>query len=406
MLMNLPPLYKTSGSGKVLIWSISVEANRITTEYGYLDGKIQTEVKEIEQGTNIGRSNERNEDEQAEFEAKAKWEHQKRYKGYFETIKEAQSVKLKLVGDGGIAPMLATPFQDKYLQAIGFPNFIQPKLDGVRVTYHRGKLYSRGGEELLHFDKLIKEIQSTFSMTPDIRLDGELYLHGFALKHISGIARKQHLDFDYSNGTLDTSEKDSLQFWIFDCPSVASDADMAEAYKGRMRFVKNAVEKFNIIEKRVKVIPNFVCNDEDDLMLRFKEFVEAGYEGAIIKDMFMPYIQKRSKLQLKMKDFKEKEFPILGVNEGTGPHKGLATTFTCISPEGKLFYPSMHGSLEWRRELLNTPKMWEGKKVTVRYLQYWDGVPNCITALTKKGLKKNDIKYEEPTAVHIRPEGE
>lgn len=383
-------LYRTSKTGKVLSWETWTEGNIIFTRHGQVDGQLQLDQKIIEEGTNIGRSNERTPDEQAEFLALAKWKHQKKYKGYVEDIRDEKRVGLKTCGDGGIVVMKATPYEEKLMDSIGFPCYVQPKLDGVRATCHSGKLFSSGGLEYHWFKDIIEEVNS---LGFHGILDGELYKHGMYLKDISGIARQSKQD------KVNHEDKASLEYWIFDCPAIDHEEDILLNYSLRMKHIFKLFEGKGF--KKIRIIPNYIVHNKEQLMQKYTEFVMEGYEGAIVRDMEMPFTQNRSKVMLKIKDFTDEEFPIIGVNEGVGEHKGIASSFTCLSKDGKEFGAGVLGTLAYRKELFENPHMWQGKQVTVRYLQYWDGKPQIAKAHTKLGLKDCDV-----VGVHIRPEDE
>ena len=65
-----PRLFKKTNTGAVQMWDISANDGSIITEYGQVDGKIQTTVDVIAKGKNIGRHGETTRYEQAEIEAK------------------------------------------------------------------------------------------------------------------------------------------------------------------------------------------------------------------------------------------------------------------------------------------------------------------------------------------------
>ena len=89
--MSLPKLFKTAKNGKVQVWEIWTEGNLIQICHGFANSSnLQYETIEIKEGTNIGKVNERTLDEQADFEAEARWKAQIDYKGYVTDLKDEQ----------------------------------------------------------------------------------------------------------------------------------------------------------------------------------------------------------------------------------------------------------------------------------------------------------------------------
>ena len=72
--MKLDKLYDLAKTGKIKVWSIRTEGNKIITEHGYENGNLTTKTKIIHKGKNIGKSNETTPEQQAASEAKSKWQ--------------------------------------------------------------------------------------------------------------------------------------------------------------------------------------------------------------------------------------------------------------------------------------------------------------------------------------------
>ena len=72
-MIELPTLYSKDAKGKLIQWRAWNEGDVIVVEHGQVGGK-QTQNRDRAQATNEGRSNQRLGIEQAEFEARARWE--------------------------------------------------------------------------------------------------------------------------------------------------------------------------------------------------------------------------------------------------------------------------------------------------------------------------------------------
>jgi len=110
--------------------------------------------------TNVGRSNERNSEQQAEFEFDAVIKKQKD-KG-FRAKGERKNVRPM--------PMLAHKFTD-HKKKVNFPAYIQPKLNGMRMLFDGENGWSRGNKEVIP-----EVIQHLKFDTGGVILDGELML--------------------------------------------------------------------------------------------------------------------------------------------------------------------------------------------------------------------------------------
>jgi len=131
--MELPKLYGLDSKGRTKEWSVHTEGADIYVTHGLVDGKKQQKVTTAK-AKNVGRSNETTPEQQAELEAKSKWNKQKD-KSYCEDPNNIQPL---------LNPMLAHPYE-KYAHKVKFPCAVQPKLDGcftrgMRVWTEKGLL--------------------------------------------------------------------------------------------------------------------------------------------------------------------------------------------------------------------------------------------------------------------------
>ena len=63
----------------------------------------------------------------------------------------------------------------KSLNEIDWPNVVlEPKIDGIRMIYCNGKLYSRSGKNIYNAQHIVDELDS-LQLPKEILLDGELY---------------------------------------------------------------------------------------------------------------------------------------------------------------------------------------------------------------------------------------
>ncbi len=368
-----PTLYKLSATEKIMQWAICAGFGNISVTWGYLNGKLQSATYSCE-ATNVGKANERDEEAQAEFEATAQWEHKKEYEQYFETINEAATSKKELLtkGDGGPVPMKAHRWRDHEAK-MKFPCFVQPKINGLRCVavckatggaINAVALYTSSGKIISGFWPLCHELSEV--MNPGDILDGELYCKDMPLQKISGLVRKVKL--------RDMDEANKLQYWIFDAIQIG-DFNKEDIFENRFKeFARRlSLKDFKYIMKVSTYRP--ACKEAADIF--YKGFVANDFEGIMYRAQNANYEQKRSYKILKRKDFQDDEFRILRPNLGTKDSTlDLVVSFVCVTEGGEEFDAPLCGTEAYRRNLANDKSVWEGKWLTVRYLELSpDGIP-------------------------------
>ena len=331
--------------------------------HGVVDGTIS-----LDQATKIdtARSQETTK-EQAIFEAKAKVK-DKQKGGYLESEAEAKDFVM-------VRPMNAHKFGDRG-HNITYPAVAQRKYDGVRVLIRKmpnGKvtLTSRKGESYRGF-RQIENAVKRMNLPDGFVLDGELYQHGKALQAIGGIARKG------MNESWDKmSQKEKEAAWVRKDPLYVriydgiNTKDMDEGFFHRY----NKAMKVIGDNPKLKKVESYVVQDEDAAWDLQKKFLDEGYEGAMIRNLHSKYKFSRSADLLKMKNFQDGEFKIVGATDAGGGHAG-AVMWTCetIDENGDKvqFQVTPMGTIADRRKLFQEyekdPSQFIGKEMTVRYM--------------------------------------
>jgi ATP-dependent DNA ligase len=373
-MKTFPTLYQKMNTGAIQQWSIWVEGTAIYTEYGQVYGKMQVTKDTIKEGKNTGKLNATTVEEQAEKEAQAK--HQKQLKkGYVYDIASAEKGLVDTtVIKGGIEPMLAPnksyPKDDLLQKRIKYPCYIQPKLDGMRciaiIKNGKAKLWSRTRKPILSVPHIIEALEKQFPGRTII-LDGELYSHEYRdnFQALLSILTKDHPDPEgiYLNAEYHCYDLPELEEPLYNHP-----------FENRSHLLDRL---FNNIQKPIALVPTYLVPSFEKLVAKYEEFLLDEYEGGMAKNKDAPYkCGSRSMDLQKMKEFAEDEFPITGINDGRGKDEGTVATFTCLTKEGKEFHPRLRATYEYRRKLFNTPSMWEGKNLTVKFKRWTnDGYP-------------------------------
>jgi DNA ligase-1 len=356
--MKLETIYKSTKGGKVQEWTIEVVKNRYRTISGQTDGKkVISEWTEV-YGKNEGRANATTDNEQALKEAEAKRK-LKLERGYFENIKHINKKQY-------FEPMLAAKWED-YKDKVECPIYSQPKLDGIRCIVTKDGMFSRNGKEIISAPHIRQSLDKLFKNNPDLILDGELYADKFANdfnKIVSLVKKTKPTEED-----LEESEK-NIQYWIYDVPSVN------DVFVNRSITLVDLFDDFKTaFEKHCVRVETTVCLTEEALMAMYGQYVEAGYEGQMLR-LDGKYENKRSKNLLKHKSFIDEEYTIIDICEGEGNRAGTAGYFVFQTEDGKRFKSNVKGTWEETAEMLKNRKRLIGKQATVKYFNLTpDGIP-------------------------------
>lgn len=348
--MNLPTLYKKTSVGADQVWDIWTEDNVIVTRWGQLNGAIQETRDEVKKGKNVGRSNETTPTQQAESEAKSRWE-KKLKKGYVKSLDDARAGRVDGIITGGIFPMLAQKFSEHGHKLV-YPCWLQPKLDGHRciAVLQDGEctLWTRSRKPITSMNHICAAIEALG--LPDCMLDGELYNHDL----------RDEFD-ELSSYIRDTEAKpgsEKVQYHVYDLAEEGLFSERTELLQGIGRhFPKGGP---------LVLVETLPADDEDELMLRFEHYLSIGYEGAIARNSDGPYVNKRSYDLLKIKEFDDGEFTVVGVKEGRGKMAGHAV-FICHADNGEEFEAKMKGKLSDLRQYWEDPSLAVGRSLTVQY---------------------------------------
>lgn len=346
--MKHPILYHKAKGGDLRQWQVWTEGSDIITEYGQVGGQLQRSRKTAE-SKNVGKKNQTRPEDQAEFEAESMFTFKLERK-YSETPEAAQE-DLRL-------PMLAHKYEDKK-KDVQFPAFIQPKLDGVRCLaewrWNEVSLTSRAGKPYI---MPTVQLQLAEWLPKDMTLDGELYCHGMSCQTVTSFVKK------WKPG----SEK--IIYNVYDVPvSDGCETLTCEERIGRLLHpIDGVVESAN-----VKRVPGFVVKSHADMMQRYGEFVQDGYEGAMLRLRLGQYLWGyRSSELLKIKEFQDAEFTVIAAKEGRGKMEGCII-WTCANDcsEGS-FDCTMKVTMDERRRFYAERQKYLGEKLTVRFFDRTD----------------------------------
>ena len=390
-ISSFPTIYHENKEWSIEVDEVSSTHYIIRTEHGRIGGALVIHEKAITEGKNIGRSNETTPKEQALREAQRDFD-KKMKSGYAPTGSSSVSASSSKVQTGGvgsitIGPMLADRYEPSKTR-LTFPVFIQPKLDGVRCLVYQNPItntlvfQSRQNTPYTnppHIERAVRHLRNSFADlvedVDDVVLDGELYIHGREFREVSSIV-----------GTLRPSkeqrihpELSHLEYHIYDWFYLQSPNTMgyADRYEILQRAF-NTAKPSNLLG--VHLVETRRAMDATEITGLHQYFTSQRYEGVMIRNRDGVYKQdgktNRSKDLLKMKDFFDEEYEIVGYHEGTGDWTGTPV-WECRSKEtGRVFSVTPNGPREDRQRMFQNVESYIGRLLTVKYQEKSsDGIP-------------------------------
>jgi len=351
IIYKLPILYILTNNKKRFweIW-LSEESNNIyiCRKYGIIGGKISIPNKKLVENK-----------KKAITQINALWK-KKKESGFQEQLNVIQ------MKSNVIKPMGAHKLDDHY-HKIKYPAYVQRKLDGFRCLSHINTnnqviLYSKGMKEFVYLNHIKKEILKikTLLNNENLYLDGELYKFGLGLHDISSLVMKK-----YASKSNEESMKQIL-YNIFDIFNINS---LNTPFEERYKNLKKIFENNNF--KYLKLVTCEVVNSYEEIKKLDIQYLYEGYEGVIVRNKDGIYkLNSKSYDVLRTKEFKKKEFEIIGAKMGTGTQNGaIIWQLKC---NNKSFWAIPIGTVKDRvqkyKEFINFPDKFIGKFARVKYL--------------------------------------
>lgn len=263
--------------------------------------------------------------------------------------------------------MLCSGYEEKLVNKIPFPAYVQLKMDGMRfnaiVRSGEVEYRSRNGKEINILGFLDDEFK-TMAGNIDMVFDGELLVkqNGQILDRQTGngILNKA------SKGTIKEDEASLVNATVWD--AIPYEYFMEGYYdrKYQERFSYLTVQVSKLTSDKVKVVPNNIVNNADEANDLFAKYFADGEEGIILKDVEGIWENKRSKSQIKYKGELECDLKIVGLEEGAGKYQGKLGALLVESSDGILKVSVGSGLTDEDRINLNTTTIL-GKVIAVKY---------------------------------------
>jgi DNA ligase-1 len=218
-----------------------------------------------------------------------------------------------------IKPSLA---EDAILDAVKFPCWVQPKIDGVRALNTSGRLTGRSLDEFKGFG-----ITDYFSQSEFIGLDGEMIL-GSVPNDTNRLCSATTGAMGRFKGVTEMAD---VHWYVFDYLS-----DLSLSYAARYSLLSKVVSDLN--HSRIHMVPNQECFNLDDLKWWIAHWASQGYEGTIIRNPEAPYKAGRATLKgqelWRVKPWADAEILVTGITEGNENHNTKKTNSLGRSERG------------------------------------------------------------------------
>jgi len=194
------------------------------------------------------------------------------------------------------------------------------KLNGVRATYYKGKLYARSGtpyEGLDHIADVLDFENNSYVF------DGELTL-------LDKGDLSDNEAFRIATGIINSDEPHKIQicYTIFDV--VPTEEFEKGESSGSYRERRKVLDRMATIlppSSHVSILPVLYNGmDQSRIDELLEQMVEEDKEG-LIANLDVPYKRKRHSGILKIKKFYNMDLPIVGYEEGTGRNVGKLGSF-------------------------------------------------------------------------------
>jgi hypothetical protein len=273
--------------------------------------------------------------------------------------------------------MLASGYDQKLIDKIKLPAYVQLKLDGMRfnaiVKSGTVELRSRNGKEVTipNPSFAIPFIKMAEHYGEDMVFDGELLVGdhtGVAVNRQTGngILSKG------IKGTMSETEAKNVQATLWDAITYTSflAGKDEEKYCDRFAKLSNAISdmksNYPNFRQYVSLVWNKQVADIAEAQSYFEKFLAEGQEGTILKDKNGIWEDKRSKGQIKFKGELECDLKVVGWEEGTGKNVGRLGALVCESSDGVIKVNVGSGYSDPQRNEY-TKKATVGKIITVKY---------------------------------------
>lgn len=228
------------------------------------------------------------------------------------------------------------------------------------LAYRKGEeivLISRKGKPFPHLNHLREELKGTIE--EGFVLDGELYSDDLTFQEITGIVRRETL----KEGDEEKMSKMGIR--VYDMIPLN---DLNMDFIDRHNYINATLApEDECYTNKVRKVPTFEIQSEEEVKTYHDKFVEEGYEGCMVRNAKGEYgINKRSKHLQKFKHMQREEYKIVGYSEGQGNEVGTVI-WECETVQGKRFNVRPKGTREERKEWFENGHDHIGEYLSVQF---------------------------------------
>jgi len=176
--------------------------------------------------------------------------------------------------------MLFYPYEEARLAKWQPPFLIQPKLDGERcraLITSSGVLLVSSEKNIISSVPHINEAVEKMGFPEGTELDGELYNHDMGFNDIHSIVSRKVLMHD---------EASLMHFHIFDIIPV-NDQNMIQGERWML------LRDIHFMNPLV-LVPGTIVFTPEEVLQCYNRHLSEDYEGIIVRNVYAPYVRKRS----------------------------------------------------------------------------------------------------------------
>ncbi len=183
--------------------------------------------------------------------------------------------------------------------------YVEPKYDGVRIImmYHEGilQVFTRNGKRQ---PRLESYLQEKCNFTGSILLDSECFLE----------------NWNTTTSTLFNliSDYRKLKFYVFDI--LDYNVYMKKGATPSLQIRKQQLKEYlpTLKNNQFVQVPDYLLSNLESIKAIYESYISRGYEGVILKESDSPYVYRRSKFWLKVKQVDFATYLCIEILPGTG----------------------------------------------------------------------------------------
>ncbi|BED91700.1 MAG: hypothetical protein Pg6B_04470 [Candidatus Azobacteroides pseudotrichonymphae] len=259
---------------------------------------------------------------------------------------------------------------------------LSEKINGVRGTYYKGKIYSRQGKEISGLDHILDAIDDL--NLPNMVFDGEL-----VRENLENLPDNEN--FRIGTGIINSNEefKTEINFIIFDMLPIKE----FESGKSNQKY-RERLENLNKLDLfwPLEMIPILYSGTDQNKINEYLKLMETADKEGLILNRNTEYKCNRNTGILKIKKFHTVDLEITKLEEGTGKIKGMLGAFITNYKGNKLKVGTGFTNEE-RVTFWKQKENLEGRVIEVKY----------FTESENKKYNKESLQF--PTFIRLRELG-